>query len=77
MAKHSFVFPGDIDPEIARIGSLPFMYMRTDEFSQINKESIDILLSLIHCKDGRAIIYTGSGTGAMSAVVENYVSTRS
>lgn len=74
---HSFVFPGDIDPEIARIGSLPFMYMRTDEFSQINKESIDILLSLIHCKDGRAIIYTGSGTGAMSAVVENYVSTRS
>ena len=35
-----------------------------------------MLLDLIHCKGGRTIIYTGSGTGAMSAVVENYVSTK-
>lgn len=72
----SYVFPGDIDPEIMEIGSKPFLYMRTDEFSQINKESEKILLDLIHCTGGKTIIYTGSGTGAMSAVVENYVSTK-
>ena len=72
----SYVFPGNIDPKIAAIGAEPFMYMRTDAFSQINKESERMLLDLIHCPGGRTIIYTGSGTGAMSAVVENYVSTK-
>lgn len=72
----SYVFPGNIDPEIAAIGAEPFMYMRTDAFSQINKESERMLLDLIHCHGGRTIIYTGSGTGAMSAVVENYVTTK-
>lgn len=76
MAIHSYCFPGDIDPQIAAIGSQPFMYMRTAEFSEINRESISILLDLIHCPEGRAIIYTGSGTGAMAAIVENYVSTK-
>lgn len=73
---NSYVFPGDIDPRIAAIGAEPFIYMRTDAFSQINKESERMLLDLIHCPGGRTIIYTGSGTGAMSAVVENYVSTK-
>lgn len=72
----SFVFPGNIDESIMSIGSKPFMYMRTDAFSEINKESERILLDLIHCTGGRTIIYTGSGTGAMSAVVENYVTTK-
>ena len=72
----SYVFPGDIDPAIMAIGAKPFLYMRTDAFSQINKESEQILLDLIHCTDGRTIIYTGSGTGAMSAVIENYVTTK-
>lgn len=72
----SYVFPGDIDERIMKIGSQPFIYMRTDEFSAINKESELILLDLIHCSKGRTIIYTGSGTGAMSAVVENYVKTK-
>ena len=72
----SYVFPGNIDPTIAAIGAEPFMYMRTDAFSQINKESERMLLDLIHCPGGRTIIYTGSGTGAMSAVVENYVSSK-
>lgn len=72
----SFVFPGNIGPHIMEIGSRPFLYMRTDEFSAINKESESILLDLIHCRSGKTIIYTGSGTGAMSAVVENYVSTK-
>ena len=72
----SYVFPGDIDPAIMAIGAEPFLYMRTDAFSQINKESEQILLDLIHCTGGRTIIYTGSGTGAMSAVIENYVTTK-
>ncbi len=72
----SFVFPGNLDPEIAAIGAAPIPYMRTDEFSRINLESEEILLDLIHCQGGRTIIYTGSGTGAMSAAVENYVSTK-
>lgn len=72
----SYVFPGDIDPAIMEIAARPIPYMRTQEFSDINLESERILLELIHCRGGRTIIYTGSGTGAMSAVVENYVSTR-
>ncbi len=73
----SFVFPGDIEPSITAIGSQPIPYMRTDEFSRINLESEAMLLDLIHCRGGRTIIYTGSGTGAMSAVVENYATTKS
>ena len=72
----SYVFPGNIDESIMAIGAQPFMYMRTDAFSKINKESEHILLDLIHCTGGRTIIYTGSGTGAMSAVVENYCTTK-
>lgn len=72
----SYVFPGDIDPAIMAIGAEPIPYMRTQAFSDINLESERILLDLIGCKGGRTIIYTGSGTGAMSAVVENYVTTR-
>ncbi|MCR4920733.1 MAG: aminotransferase class V-fold PLP-dependent enzyme [Bacteroidaceae bacterium] len=72
----SYAFPGNIDQYIMEIGAQPFMYMRTDAFSEINKESERILLDLIHCSGGRTIIYTGSGTGAMAAVVENYVSTK-
>lgn len=72
----SFVFPGNIDPAIAAIGAEPIPYMRTQEFSDINLESEKILLELIHCSSGKALIYTGSGTGAMSGVIESYVSTR-
>lgn len=72
----SYVFPGNIDESIMAIGAQPFLYMRTEAFSDINKESERILLDLIHCTDGRTIIYTGSGTGAMSAVVENYCTTK-
>ena len=73
---NSFVFPGNLEPSIQKIGADPIPYMRTDMFSKVNKESEKILLELIHCKEGRTIIYTGSGTGAMTAVVENYVSTK-
>ena len=64
-----------MDPEIMKIGAQPFMYMRTDAFAQKNFESERIITDLLHCKGGRTIIYTASGTGAMGAVVENYAST--
>ncbi|MGI6314263.1 MAG: pyridoxal-phosphate-dependent aminotransferase family protein [Candidatus Cryptobacteroides sp.] len=72
----SYVFPGDIDTRIMEIGSKPFPYMRTDAFSRINKESEQMLLELFHCSGGKTIIYTGSGTGAMSGIVESYVCTK-
>lgn len=72
----SYVFPGIIDEKILNIGAQQILYMRTPEFSSINKESEQMLLDFIGCKDGKTIIYTGSGTGAMAAVVENYVSTK-
>ena len=34
----SYVFPGNIDTYIAKIGAEPIPYMRTDEFSTINLE---------------------------------------
>lgn len=73
----SYVFPGNINKRISEIGGGEIPYMRTSQFSEINLESERILLELIHCSDGKAIIYTGSGTGAMSAVVENYAKTKS
>ncbi len=39
LPMHSYAFPGDIPESIARIGSEPIPYMRTDEFSRINLES--------------------------------------
>ncbi len=73
---NSYVFPGNLNPEIQRLGAQDIPYMRTDEFSAVNLESEQILLSLAHNTGGRVIIYTGSGTGAMSGIVENYVSTK-
>ena len=70
----SYVFPGNIEERILRIAGEPFPYMRTALFSEIVKDSERMLLELIHCPGGRVIFYTASGTGAMDAVVTNYVS---
>lgn len=72
----SYAFPGNISQDILEIGSQQIPYMRTMEFSHVNKDSEQLLLELIHCSRGKTIIYTGSGTGAMDAVVSNYVSTK-
>lgn len=76
MEMKSYAFPGNIESNILEIGAGQVPYMRTSEFSEINKESERILLDLIGNKSGKAIIYTASGTAAMDAVVANYVSTR-
>ena len=44
----SYVFPGNLDPSIAAIGAQPIPYMRTEEFSDVNKASEQMLLQLIH-----------------------------
>ncbi|EJX10031.1 aspartate aminotransferase [gut metagenome] len=71
----SYVFPGNIEDSILQIGGKPFPYMRTAQFSEVVKDCEQMLLQLIHCPAGRVIFYTASGTGAMDAVVSNYVST--
>lgn len=72
----SYVFPGNIEDSILQIGGKPFPYMRTKQFSEVVKDSERMLLDLINCSGGRIIFYTASGTGAMDAVVTNYVSQR-
>ena len=72
----SYAFPGNISDSILAIGSNQIPYMRTEEFSNINLESEQMLLKLIGCKEGKTIIYTASGTGAMEAIITNYVATK-
>lgn len=69
----SYVFPGEIEEDIRKINAEEIPYMRTAGFSQTVKECEQMLLELIHCKGGRVIPYTASGTAAMDAVVTNYV----
>lgn len=71
-----FVFPGNIEDDILAIGAQQLPYMRTAFFSEIVKESESMLLNLIGCPKGRVVFLTASGTGAMDAVVANYVSTK-
>lgn len=72
----SYVFPGNIREDILAIGNCQIPYMRTKEFSDINLESEALLLDFIGSPKGNVIIYTGSGTGAMDAIVSNYVKTK-
>lgn len=69
----SYVFPGNIEEEILQINNGQIPYMRTAAFSALVKESEQMMLQLINCKRGKVIFYTASGTGAMEAVVTNFV----
>lgn len=68
-----YAFPGNIEEDILQIGARQIPYMRTASFSTLVKESEQWLLQLMKCKQGRVLFYTASGTGAMDAVVTNYV----
>lgn len=72
----SYVFPGEIEPEILAVAAGEIPYMRTADFSRRVKDIERNLLTLAGCRDGRVIIYTASGTGAMDAVVSCYVAAR-
>lgn len=69
----TYAFPGMIEDDILGIGAGQIPYMRTEWFSGIMKENERMLLEAIGCKGGRVMFYTSSGTGAMEAIVENYV----
>lgn len=68
-----YVFPGNIEEEILQIAAQQIPYMRTADFSALVKESEKWLLQLMKCEGGRVLFYTASGTGALDAVVANYV----
>lgn len=70
----SFAFPGEISDAACAIAAGQVPYMRTAEFSAIVKELEGLFLQLIGCKDGRMVLLTASGTGAMDAVATNYLS---
>lgn len=70
---YTYAFPGNIEDDILQIAAQQIPYMRTEWFSGIMKENEQMLLDMIGCTGGRVMFYTASGTGAMDAVVENYV----
>lgn len=70
---YTFAFPGNIEEDILQIAAQQIPYMRTAWFSALMKENEQLLLNMIGCKNGRVLFFTASGTGAMDAVVENYV----
>lgn len=73
----SYVFPCEIEPEVRQIAAAEIPYMRTVAFGETVKSIERDLLDMAGCRGGRTIIFTASGTGAMDAVVTNYVSTKS
>lgn len=72
----TYAFPGIIEEEILQIAAHQIPYMRTDWFSGIMKENESMLLEAIGCHDGRVMFLTSSGTGAMEAIVQNYVTAK-
>ncbi len=70
---YTYAFPGNIEDDILQIAAQQIPYMRTEWFSGVMKENEKMLLDMIGCRGGRVMFYTASGTGAMDAVVENYV----
>lgn len=70
----SYVFPGDLSPETLAIGAQQVPYMRTSAFSTVVLECQDRLLRLFNSPKGKVLFYTSSGTGAMDAIVQNFVS---
>lgn len=69
----TYAFPGIIEDDILQIAAQQIPYMRTAWFSGIMKENERMLLDAIGCRNGRVMFYTSSGTGAMEAIVHNYV----
>lgn len=73
---YTYAFPGNIEEDILNIAAQQIPYMRTEWFSEMMKDSELMLLDFIGCTNGRVLFYTASGTGAMDAVVENYIGCR-
>lgn len=69
----TFAFPGIIEDDILGIAAGQIPYMRTQWFSNLMLDNERMLLNAISCRNGKVIFLTSSGTGAMEAVVQNYV----
>lgn len=69
----TYAFPGIVEDDILRISAQQIPYMRTMWFSDLMKDNERMLLQAIGCTGGRVMFYTASGTGAMEAIVQNYV----
>ena len=68
-----FVFPANIEQDILDLGARQVPYMRTPEFSKIMLDNEHILKKIAGCGEGRILFFTSSGTGAMDAVVAQFV----
>lgn len=73
---YSYAFPGNIEEDILQIAAQQIPYMRTKWFSNLMLENEQMLNDMIDNPGGRVMFYTASGTGAMDAIVENYVAAR-
>ncbi len=62
-----FVFPGNIEEDILAIGAQQVPYVRTSEFSEMWLESEKRLLRMADNEEGRVLVFTASGTGAMDS----------
>lgn len=71
------VGPVQMAEDIRALGSEEVPYFRTAEFSQVVKESEELLLRFAGAPEGaKAIFLTGSGTAAMEAAVINTLTER-
>lgn len=59
--------------EIRQIASIQPIYFRTKSFGLKIIECEKILLETVSCQNGKAILLTASGTGAMDAAVSNLI----
>lgn len=78
LEKYGLLNLSPANPTVAestlRIAGGQVPYFRTQEFSNLLKETEKLFLDLAKSKSGRAVFLTSSGTGAMDALVSNLVS---
>ena len=64
--------PTEIEPDILNIGAEPLPYMRTSAFSE-RLRRVQRGLQYIFETSSPVVVQTSSGTGAMSAAVQNFI----
>lgn len=67
-----YVFPGNIEDDILKLSSEQIPYMRTDEFSRLYTRISKEFTTLTDCHNGKTIVYTMSGTGAMETALLSF-----
>jgi aspartate aminotransferase-like enzyme len=67
-----FVFPGNLEPEIRRLGAEEVPYARTDAFGGLVHRCHRQLAELAGTADGSVLSFTSSGTGAVEALLAGW-----